>query len=864
MRGAPRPALAALLVAVATAAAPASARAQDRAAWEEGLVEIVAERLAPLTVIVLLDAAGQMLLPVNELVQYLGYTARFADGQLTLPNPAGTHTIIDERARLIITGADTVRLAPAELVSFDDGVYLRTERLALVLDGELTLDPATLSLVVTRRIPFPAQQRIVAEQRRAMLLAQRRAPTDARNDSVSYPAVSGGGVLDWELSTVGFDPASRTSARGRAGAALLGGDIVGGITLELGREAPQTTRDATLRYHRVFPHATAITQLRAGNIISSGIFARFVRGVEISNRPFLRDHELGNVLVRPDLPAGWEYEVFQGNQLLGYSEPGSRDAVSIPLRTGSTPVQVRMLGPAGEEVVSTLLYQTPVSMLRRGAFEYAAAAGRCEGATCAQFGHADARYGATSFLTLGGGFEHLADSLISSTRPYALASFTTGTRMTGELQLMPGALYSSNLAVFPRDRSTAHLRTSLSRPGFGPISLLPDELSRWDVELTWDERLQPGVSTFAGRTLPFGGVRIGAAAAGSALAGLERWRMAAAAGFSRGNAELRYDFERAALRPHTLAMRTALLTPVRLHDRTYRPMINGTVGIGQIGFRLAEVGASVQPRSNSVLHGAVQWSREARRPTFSLGWTARIGPVQGMIRGVAGRSGASSAAIISGSTAITHAGEVSTRATSRIGYAGLHGVVFVDHDGDGVFSPGDEPVPGAALVAGGVPVSADDQGRFHVWGLQPYGVIGLAVDSARIPDPSWTTVAPVILIRPAPNTARRVDVPLVQTRELLGSLTAGDRVATAGGVTLILTNLDSGDITTTLTFSDGQFYVSRIRPGRYSLTVAPSSLEVLGARARPERLEFTVPVVGDLVVELPPILLEAASGPPTN
>jgi hypothetical protein len=62
-----------------------------------------------------------------------------------------------------------------------------------------------------------------------------------------------------------------------------------------------------------------------------------------------------------------------------------------------------------------------------------------------------------------------------------------------------------------------------------------------------------------------------------------------------------------------------------------------------------------------------------------------------------------------------------------------------------------------------------------------------------------------------------------------------------------------------LTFSDGTFYIGRIRPGQYQARVSESSLRALGARASPAVTTFTVPAAGtDPLVEIPAIRLVRA------
>lgn len=841
----------ALFVVSALLCWPAVASAQVGTAYEEGIVEVIAERLPPLPLVVLLDSAGSVLLPVEHVTYYLGLPASWEQPSFNVPRTGGGMAVLDTVASTLTVGASTTQLAPAEMVSYGGLLYLRAERLAELLEARIQIDFATLTVAIARAEMFPAQQRIVAEQRRAVLLARQR-QLEQREvlTATPYPSATGAGIIDWNIATHGLDPTKLSTLRTSTGVALLGGDLAGSASLEAGRDAADNVRDATLRYHRVFPLGSYLTQVSAGDVLTTGLFGRFVRGAEISNRPFLRSPELSAVLIQPDLPTGWEYEVFQGNQLLGYSDIASFDPVAVPLRAGTTPVQVRMYGPAGEEVVSTLLYQTPASLLPAEAIEYSVGGGHCAVA-CDEFAHADVRYGVNGLFTAGGGIEVFRDSAGARIRPYFVYNMATGLRATAELTYMPFELYSANVALFPRDGSRGNLRGSISRPGFGPISLLSHTRMRWDVEALWDERIEREGSRLSQ-------LRFGTSAAGQ-LGRLDRWRASAMASFNRGFLETRYDHDNTPARAHLLSGRAAVYVPFDVQGRTLRPLINAAVGVGHSGLRLAEAGLSVQPRSSAVINTGIQWSRGSSRPTLSIGYTARTGSVQSALRAVSSASGvASSTFILSGSTAIARDGSLTFNPSPRTGYAGLHGTVFIDRDDDGVFSKGDQPVSDAHLIVGSQRTVTDHNGRFRVWGMQPYEVIPVAIDSARTPDPSLTTSRSGLAVRPAPNMARRMDIPLIQTRELIGTITASPQVATVAGVSIFITDLDSGTVIETATFSDGLFYLSRVRPGRYRLTVSPASLEAIGAVADPNAFDFLVPATGDdVLVELPTVELRS-------
>src|SRR5690606_20605644 len=102
---------------------------------------------------------------------------------------------------------------------------------------------------------------------------------------------------------------------------------------------------------------------------------------------------------------------------------------------------------------------------------------------------------------------------------------------------------------------------------------------------TWDERLPARVHGVSG-------VRGGAAAFGTA-GRMHSWRVTAAAQMHSGNVELRYDRLLDQARPGLLTVRGAMLAPVSVRGRTYRPLVNAGLGTGSVGVRFGELGVSL-------------------------------------------------------------------------------------------------------------------------------------------------------------------------------------------------------------------------------------------------------------------------------
>jgi hypothetical protein len=140
----------------------------------------------------------------------------------------------------------------------------------------------------------------------------------------------------------------------------------------------------------------------------------------------------------------------------------------------------------------------------------------------------------------------------------------------------------------------------------------------------------------------------------------------------------------------------------------------------------------------------------------------------------------------------------------------------------------------------------------------PYQGVNVRIDTLSLEDPGWVPALPARALRPSPQQYTQVEFGLVRTRELTGVLVPGAKLATTAGVGLELRDVSGGALYTSRTFSDGAFYFSRVRPGRYRLTLVPSSASALGIASPPD-VDVVIGGEGDQVVELPAITLERST-----
>lgn len=821
--------------------------------YEAGVVELQAMGLDPVTVTALVDPRGEILLPLRALLDFAGIPFEVPEPGsrviLARPRGVGTATLDLGSARMIV--ARTIPLAREDAVAAEGEIYLSIPKAGELLEAKLTLERSILTVTLDRDIPFPAQQRLAVEIRRAGQITAGAAAPAASATMVPYRPRTGGGVVEWGLSTSLPNPGDAFSLRSQVGLGVWGGALTLGGGIASDPYAGVRVGDPTARYHRVFPSQVWVRQVSLGDVVGEGLRARPLRGFSVTNRRYIRDPLFEEIPLSPEVPPGWEYEVYQGGRLLGFSEAGSRKPVPVPLRYGTTPVEVRMYGPAGQVVSSQLIHTIPVLQLPTGVFEYAVGGGVCPWTGCRYGSYLDLRYGVARALTVVAGVEQTTDSVGSRVAPYAVLSLIPRVGWTAEVQAMPSSFYRATLQNHGTGRVAGSLGAGLNYPESGRFSFVDATDPRWFAETGFRLRLRD-----PGRSL--GAVTIHGRAEGPSGRPADLVRLSAASVVRRIYVESGVESNPREEGP-LVHLRTTGILPGSLSGRLRNVAVSAFAGAGADGLRQGEVTVSMQTSDRVALNLSTRWHAQSQTPVLSLSVNARLGP--GTLQARTSTSAAGLGGTVAMDGGITFGGGLGSHSLpyGAIGTAGVRGRVFYDHDADGRFGPGDEPVDSAYVGIGGVRAVTDREGNYRTWAVLPYEVLTVGLDTLSLRDPGWFPPTRVVHLRPSPHLFSAVDFPLLRTRELAGKVVPGVGVATAGGVSVEVVNLDTGETQKVLTFSDGEFYVSRLRPGRYEIRPAESSLRALGALARPATLPLVVPAEGEEpLIEAPPIHLVRA------
>ncbi len=151
---------------------------------------------------------------------------------------------------------------------------------------------------------------------------------------------------------------------------------------------------------------------------------------------------------------------------------------------------------------------------------------------------------------------------------------------------------------------------------------------------------------------------------------------------------------------------------------------------------------------------------------------------------------------------------------------GISAHVFLDRNGDNVFSEGDENIEGATVVA----IHArrqgftDENGETFIYNLPVDKVTDVRIQDDTLFDPAWISGFSGVSIRPRPGHVARLEFPIHNGGEMDGTLLATTPLGKPRPVKNTTLNLHNGDgkvVMSAITGPDGFYLFTKIPPGHY-------------------------------------------------
>ncbi len=838
-RSAPRRIVAACLALGLLGVLPARAHGQDIRAFEEGFFELFVERIPDrVPVIALVDAAGQVLLPLRAILDHVGIPVADEGGRLVLEWPPGVwRTVVDPATGTVEAGGAVTTGELSEWARQGGESFVSARLLGSVLAARVEVRWAELLVVVSGGTPFPATTRLELAARRARERLQASRLGQDAFAGLPYPSRTGGFAAGWGVALAETGGLSRGTVRGTLGGSVLGGGLETGATGVFVEGQPGDVADVFGRYTRAFSE-TWLRRVQAGSVLSDGTLARRIVGVTLTNHPFTTPQYFGEAMVTPAVPAGWDYEVYQGEHLVGVSTADNPQEIRTPLNYGNTPVRIRMIGPAGQVIEEDLVYVLPAGRAPPGSLRYSVGGGVCQEVGCDSYYFGELTRGWTSWLTTSLGADRLdVGSGSAPVRPYASLGASPHPSLATEL-LVREAFWRTNLQYLAGARGA--LSAAYTWAGVGAVT---GGVPGWTAQAT----ASGAIPVFGGRWM----------SARLLLRGFDQgevdsWQASVATNVRRTH--LAVDLES--------GLQAGTLTTLRVFQTLGRRgflrdlALHGAIGARSSELVLGELGATFRTAQGPVVDARVRL-REREDAVFTLGVSLRSG--MGFFQ-ARGSHGGGTEAFLSGDGGLAWgpgAGLVALPYQS-VGRGGVYGDVFYDFDGDGVRGEGEPAVEGTTVSVGGHLSVTDEEGRFRSWEATPYEALVVALDSLSL-DFDWAPSEREVHLRPSPNIFSRVSLAVHPTRAVVGSVVTSDSPPQPlGGVRVEILDAAGDVVAEERTFSDGVFYIARMRPGRYVLRVAPSSMGALGG-GPPPRLDVDVPGGAGAEIELPPLVVGSPS-----
>jgi hypothetical protein len=825
---------------------------------QEVLLELRIGRIAARTVEAL-ERNGTALLPAADLFE-MG-EVRFNqenDGTLrAIRYPADRMVVISPADGIATLNGDTVPAPPEAIAWTGERLFVAVPLLERLFDLTIRVDWSSLTAVVIDPEALPLGRRVAREARWRALGAE--GPRDPADLYLGLDRRSlGGMVVDWSLSTIMDDPGGSTSYRLGGAGRVLGGALR--VTSQsLGPVNDGSHRvDAT--WETVRRQGTWLTQVRVGDGLSTGPRPRAVRGIALTNAPFLRGGFFGVDTFTGQVGPGWDVELRQSGRTLDVSRADEQGAfaLDIPVRYGDNPVQVVAFGPHGEVVTADRLLLLDRDRLPGGRFEWGLSAGDCRSALCDLAGNLDLRYGISNRWTIRGGMEGFArDTVPGLLHPYlgvsgALTpSVQVAAEGVGNGFARLGGTWSPS-----QDLRLRAAQTFFQRGVDAPI--LHDARRRATTELDLFARpLTSHDRWFVQGSAIHQSLTTGSSARLQAMSGLQFGSYRVDAGLRRvtsngfGGARTTETFQIAGV--------TGIVTPAPGHRIWLRGQVET---VGARAFQRVEGRAGYQVTRDTRVDLALRWSRFTGYD-LSLSLNAFLPQLRSLTQLFAPEGGDTRVTQVTQGTIQWNeaVGGLAFGQTPGLERGGVSGYVFIDENGNGIRDPGEPVLEGARVIVGGQTVRTDEQGRYTAWDLVPFEPIRIQVDPGSVPDPTWAPYPGVVEVEVPPASYRRVDLPLAHTGEVLGRavrVNGEGREFPVGNLELELVDLDRNTVKRIATFSDGGIYVYGVPRGRFELRVAPNALRNTGLQAEAPSIPFVMPpeagrmVVSGLIIRLVP------------
>ena len=775
---------------------------------------------------------GEALLPLARLLTLAEARYRLTpDGVLEASLPPGPRRFVAALGRDTMSLGDRrVPIEPTARLFRDGDLYVGTRRLGDLLGTTIVVDWSELSATVMDVAVLPIGQRVRRDAARAAL-ARRHEDDAAAFQPGDEPAGWHGLALDYSYFAPGGQRLGAGSYEVTAGSDVLGGSLALGVR-SLGAADAGVVRGVG-SWTGVWEDHRWLKQLRLGDGLSTGPRLRELRGIALTNAPFLRSTVVGNTDYLGRVQPGWSVEAYQDGRLIAVdtADAAGHFGFNLPVRYGENPIDFIAYGPLGDVRQFDRTYRVLSDLLPKRRFEYGVSGGACRDPRCRASANLDLRYGLTPRVTVQAGADRFwRDSLGDLWHPYAQVTANPSNNWAVELAGVGNALARGTVLFEPSlDLQVSAQASVFDTRTAAPIVTVPGERAAWSLAAFLRPLHRDGLFYFEGnldQILGLSGTTTRGRLGASVQLGQTRlmpYARAERQSVGAGGAPATQAFGGVSAYVLPAAGRGPLLG-----STFFRATLESRVFSGAAALNQAAIFASRPLWGGVSLETGVLWQRGTRGPVVQITLNTYLSAIRSYTTVNAGPGApAGVSQLVQGSVLWDRAAGGFTAAPGpSIARAGVAGRVFRDDNQNGRYDPGEPLLPGVRVIVGTRPVVSDSSGEFRVWDLLPFEPVNVLVDSASIDSPLLVPAFATATLVPNPNRFRPLDVPVVAAGVIEGRIwraTGGAREP-VGAIALVLTDHRSGTRRHFAAFSDGTFYLMGVKAGDYELTAEDGAM----------------------------------------
>jgi len=808
-------------------------------------------------------SVNKMYLPVSELFSLLQIYYEPYLGDFALH---GTFLIADQPFHILFTQQKVILKDKEYAFDFDDfrigelDLFLSPLVFEEVFGMYFTIDMNTLVLSLETDHTMPIEEAIERERARRLIEAREVTRELFPLEYDRNRRLIGFGFADYNISGTFSQENPNMHYSVVGGAEVFGGDIQGNVTGSL-TEDGHRIRASNLRWRYVVRDTPWFSTFEAGQIQTTGLQNRNIRGASISNNPVEPRRIYETYIVDGNTEPDSEVELYLNNRLIDFrrADAAGYYRFEFPLTYGTSQLTINIYTPSGELRIIDRRIQIPFTFLPPGEMAYNIQGGLTEtflGADDQEklLFQGDVSLGVASWLTAKVGSEYIEDFNENRPLTYGSLSARVFSQYLLNVDIAPDAFYRGIASVmYPSGRSFSLLYThyednplfsgggvdqDIQLSFYTPFNLFNTHMS---FRLSGDYR-SIGTSSATRYRTDFS-MRLG------------RMNLRASYRDVLYYSDNDYLYGRGRV--------SGNVTYTFMRSPGIPVFVRGMFLRGNVSYSIAD--NTFEDMSLQLSRSIRQWGRinidagydlRSEQFLFRLGFIMDWMPLRSTTNVDIRGDRTSIRQNFRGSLGFDrNPDRIVTNNRSQVGRAGASVILFVDNNNSGTFDEGDEIIPARAVrLDRSAQIQVGPDGVIRINQLQSYFRYNLEVVRAALPNPLLVPAKNRFSFVADPNQYKRIEIPFYRTGVVDGtvfSLRNGEK-RSQGGLRLIVTGIDNDYQETIRNFSDGSFYSMDMPPGRYTIEVDPAQLGFLSAHMPegPRVFEVRALADGDFIEDL--------------